>query len=107
MELQGPIKVAGQAGGGGAGQVAGRAGNPRECPQRTAPAGQARVQAFEPEVSREPGRQEETCALQALEPATRVAHGAWAGLVGARCGHILTLTRMFPFAVGVFEEGRV
>ena len=58
MELQGHIKIAGQAGGSGAGQIAGRAGNTRECPQRTAPAGQARVQALQPERAGESGRQQ-------------------------------------------------
>ena len=67
MELQGSIKVAGQAGGGGAGQVAGRAGNARECPQRTAPAGQAGVQALQPERAGESGRQQIAAALNPLK----------------------------------------
>ena len=67
MELQGPIEVAGQAGGSGASQIAGRAGNARECPQRTAPAGQARVQALQPERSGQSGRQQIAAALNPLK----------------------------------------
>ena len=67
MELQCPIQVPGQAGGGGAGQIASRAGNARERPQRTAPAGQAWVQALQPKPSEETSWQQIAAALNPLE----------------------------------------